>query len=180
MPISIDQPKSIRDSLAVNAMTYQHTQRSEDDHEELNDMLPEATLIAGISLAATFIAAGGDPSLLCIPGSMIAALVALLKSTQEKRDWTEKAANSIGISAVGSTLPSAILHYCWPDAALKMIWQGWVFLGMMAGFLGWPLAYAFVKVFGLRSERFANRTVKQFERRYLPEDQDSKDGRGGR
>lgn len=154
------------------------TNRREDDENHEQDMLPEATLIAGISLAATFIAAGGDPSLACIPGSMIAALVALLKATQEKRDWTEKAANSLGIATLGSTLPSAVVHYWFPESAAKIFWQGWAMLGLMAGLLGWPLAYAFVKVFGLRSEKFANRTVRQLERRYLPEDQDSKDGRG--
>lgn len=142
-----------------------------------NDMTSECLILAGVSLATTFIASQTDLSLVCVPGAMIAALVALLKSTQEKRDWTEKAANSIGISAVGSTVPSAFMHYFWPEIAGKFMWQAWAFLGFMFGLLGWPLAYAFVKVCGLRSEKFANRTVRSIEKRFVGDDE-SKGGRG--
>lgn len=177
MPISIDQPKSIRDSLRVNAMTTNHPNfhHHEDDEHE-SDMNAELLILCSISLAATFMGAGGDPSVFAIPGAMLASLVALLKATQEKRNWQERASNALGTSVIGATAPSAFIHWFWPDAIQKMVWQTWAFLGFCGGLLGWIVAFAFVKAVGLRSDRFANRITKRFERRYLPEDQDSKDG----
>lgn len=179
--ISIDQPKSIRDSESMRvAMTTTIPSNRPSDEEHDTDMNPEMLIICSITLAATFVGAGGDPSVLAIPGAMMASLIALLKATQEKRSWQERASNALGTSVIGSTAPSAIIHYFWPEAVPKMIWQAWAFLGFCGGLFGWILAFAFVKALGLRSDRFANQAVKQFERRYLPEDQDSKDGRGGR
>lgn len=144
------------------------------EEQEDNDMSAEFLVLAGVSLAATFAAFNGDLSLVCIPGAMLAALVALLKSTEEKRGWPEKAANSIGISFFGSTLPSASMKWLWPEAWQSMVWQTWAILGFVGGMIGWPIAYAFVKVAGLRGEKFALRTWKKGERMIV--DDESKSG----
>lgn len=161
--------------IALRAPLHAHQQ----DDERTDDMTPEAITLCAISLAATFMSAGGDPSMLAIPGAMLAALVALLKATQEKRNWQERASNALGTSVIGSTAPSAIIYWFWPDAAQKMIWQAWAFLGFLGGLCGWIVAYAFVKALGLRSDRFANRTLFKWEKRITP-DPESEDGRGGR
>lgn len=158
-------------------MTYQHHRHDADETEE-TDMNVESLILCSISLAATFVGAGGDPSIAAVCGAMLASMIALLKAAQEKRAWQDRAISMLGTSVIGSTAPSAILHWFFPDSVQKIIWQTWSILGFLGGMAGWSVAYAFIKIIGLRSERFANRTISQFERRYLPEDQDSKDGRG--
>lgn len=147
--------------------------------EELHDdMTAEAITLCAISLAATFIGAGGDPSVLAIPGAMLASLVALIKATQEKRNWQERATNALGTSVIGGTAPSAIIHWFWPEAVPKMIWQTWAFLGFMGGLCGWILAYAFVKALGLRSDRFANRTLTKWGRKITDDEGEDQNGPG--
>lgn len=153
-----------------------HTSETEHD-----DMTAEALTLCGISLAAVFMGVGGDPSMLAIPGAMLASLVALLKATSEKRNWQERASNALGTSVIGSTGPSAIIYWFWPETAAKLIWQTWAFLGFLGGLCGWIVAYAFVKALGLRSDRFASRTLFRWEKRIAPgEQEESQNGRGGR
>lgn len=156
-----------------------HNHRPGDDHDEEHDMTAEFIAVMSISLAATYLSASGDVSRMAIPGAMLAALVALLKAAHEKRSWQEKAANSIGISVVGSTGPVALVQYFWPDILQKFTWQIVSLLGFLGGLIGWSIAFAFVKAVGLRSDRFANRTLGRWERR-VTDDPESKDGRGGR
>lgn len=160
-------------------MTVIHPQLPSQGKEDHDDMTAEALTICAISLAATFMSAGGDPSMLAIPGAMLASLVALLKATQEKRNWQERASNALGTSVIGATAPSAIIHWFWPEAIPKMIWQTWAFLGFVGGLAGWIVAYAFVKALGLRSDKFADRALSRWARRNT-EDPESNDGRGGR
>lgn len=136
-------------------------------------MTSECLIIASISLAATYLGAGGDVTRMAIPGAMLAALVALLKAAQEKRGWQERAANSLGISIVGSTGPVAVIQYFWPDAIQKLTWQIVSLLGFLGGLIGWSLAFAFVKAVGLRSDNYANKTLNRWD------NPDDKNGHGG-
>lgn len=133
--------------------------------EPSDDMTAETLCIVSISLAATYLGAGGDASILAIPGAMLASLIALLKAASEKRVWQDRASAVIGTSVVGSTGPSALVHYFWPEAFPKMIWQAWALLGFLGGLIGWIFAYAFVKVIGLRSEEIADSALNRFKRR---------------
>lgn len=151
---------SDRKHPVMNSLTHH---QPHDEHDD--DMTAECLTIMGISLAATYISAGGDPSRMAIPGAMLAALVALFKAAQEKRGWQEKAANSIGISVVGSTAPPAIIQYFWPDTMQRLGWQALALLGFLGGLVGWSLAYAFVKAVGLRSDRLADLTLDKWEPR---------------
>ncbi len=175
MPILVARTKTKRDSPVTMrvAMPQIIHHRREADNEPFDDMLPEALMLAGVSIAATYLSAGGDPWSMCIPGAIFSSFVALLKTTQDKRSWPEKTANSVGISFIGSTAPAGIIQYFWPHFTEKLTWQLAALLGFGFGLCGWPLAYAFVKVFGLRSERFANRKADQWERQYGGDDQSS-------
>lgn len=143
-------------------------------------MTAEAFALISVSVAATYLGAGGDLSMLAIPGAMLASFIALLKATQEKRSWPDRAISMLGTSVVGSTGPSAVIHWIWPEILPKMIWQSWAFLGFIAGLIGWSIAYAFVKVTGLRSEKFANRFLKRQEDRFVDPDPESRHGRHDR
>lgn len=146
--------------------------------EHSDDMIPETLCIVSISLAATYIGSGGDLSTLAIPGAMLASLIALLKAAHEKRTWQERATSVIGTSVVGSTAPSAIMHYCWPEAYAKMIWQAWALLGFLGGLVGWIVAYACVKVLGFRSEEIADSMIIRWKKRW--NSMDSRSGNGSR
>lgn len=118
-------------------------------------MLPETILIAGVSLAATFISVGGDPSMVAIPGAMLAGLVALLKATQEKRQWTDKGIVVIGTSVVGATLPSAAVHAFWPQWIGKLTWHSFFLGGFISGLVGWMFAWAGILALDARREKIA-------------------------
>jgi len=154
--------------------------QASDEQRENNDMIPESLCLMSVSLAAVYLGAGGDASMLAIPGAMLAALVALLKAANEKRAWQDRACSVIGTSVVGSTAPSAVVHYYWPDAYPKMIWQAWALFGFLGGLVGWIIAFAFVKAVGLRSDGIANNVIHRWGKKLSPSDTDSKDGRGGR
>lgn len=154
-----------RDSLRnQQAMTVIQPQITTPE-ETPDDMTAETLCLVSISLAATYIGSGGDASMLAIPGAMLAALVALLKATHEKRIWQDKASSVIGTSVVGSTAPSVVVHYFWPESYSKLIWQAWALFGFLGGLVGWIIAWAFVKVIGLRSEELADSAVSRFKRR---------------
>jgi hypothetical protein len=179
MPILVGPKASARDSQRnQQAMTVirAHIHPEEENHD---DMTAEALALMSISIAATYLGAGGDPSMLAIPGAMLASFIALCKATQEKRGWPDKVSSVVGTSVIGSTAPSAIIHWCWPDILPKMIWQSWSLLGFLGGLMGWSVAYAFVKVTGLRSEKFANSWLKRQEERLVGR-QESSDGRGNK
>lgn len=134
--------------------------------EETHDMTPETLLLAGVSLAATFISAGGDPSMVAIPGAMLAAVVALLKATQEKRGWTDKGIVVIGTSIVGTTLPSVAINFFWPHWLDKLIWHFFLLAGFLSGLVGWMFAWAGVLVLDARREKLAKQAVDLMARKY--------------
>lgn len=170
-----------RDSFRnQQAMTVIQPQIVTPDPDSSDDMTAETLCIVSISLAATYLGAGGDASILAIPGAMLASLVALLKAASEKRVWQDKASAVIGTSVVGSTAPSAIIHYFWPEAYSKIIWQAWALLGFLGGLIGWIFAYAFVVVAGFRSEEIANSAISRWKRKLSSDRQDPESRSGGK
>ena len=165
----------MHDSLATDhpqqAMTFIHAQlpvhsRHDEEIQTSDDMMPEALLLVGVSIAATFLSSGGDPSMVAIPGSMLAAFVALLKATQEKRAWTDKGIVVIGTSVVGTTLPSVAVHMMWPHWLEKLTWHVFLLSGFLSGLIGWMFAWAGILVLDQRREKMAKRAVEAFERKY--------------
>lgn len=143
------------------------------EEQEDNDMTAELFMIGGISIAATYLAAGGDISILSIPGAMLAALVALLKATQERRQWTDKGIVVIGTSVIGSTLPSGLIHVIWPDWVVKLTWHVFLLAGFLFGLVGWMLGWAIILALDARREKIAKKVVGVGEKR-LGLDSDSK------
>jgi hypothetical protein len=162
----------MHDSLATDhsqqAMTFIHPQLTvrhcDDTEERHNDMMPEALLLVGVSIAATFLSAGGDPSMVAIPGSMLAAFVALLKATQEKRAWTDKGIVVIGTSVVGTTLPSVAVHMIWPHWLEKLTWHVFLLSGFLSGLIGWMFAWAGILVLDARREKLASQAIDKMAR----------------
>lgn len=146
------------------------------EEQEENDMTAELFMIGGISIAATYFAAGGDISILSIPGAMLAALVALLKATQERRPWTDKGIVVIGTSVFGSTLPSGIINFFWPDWLAKLTWHVFLLAGFVFGLVGWMLGWAIVLAIDARRDRIAKKVVGVGERRFVG-DTESKGGK---
>ncbi len=145
--------------------------------EPSDDMIPETMLLAGVSLAATYLAAGGQTDLICIPGAMLGAVVALLKATQEKRQWTDKGILLIGSSVVGVTSPSAMVHIFWPHWLEKLTWHVYFLAGFVFSIIGWMLLWPFILALDARRERIAKAALNAIERRSgLPFSTDSKSG----
>src|SRR4051812_30931026 len=132
----------------------------------LDDMIPETLLLAGVSLAATYVAAGGQTDLICIPGAMLGAVVALLKATQERRLWTDKAIIVIGSSVIGTTLPSGAAHLMWPQWIEKLTWHVYFLAGFLCSIIGWMLAWPIILALDARREKLANAAIKMAEMRY--------------
>lgn len=130
-----------------------------------DDMTPEAILLAGVSLAATYLAAGGQTDLICIPGAMLGAVVALLKATQEKRQWTDKGIIIIGSSVIGTTLPSGAMHIVWPHWLEKLTWHVYFLAGFLCSIVGWMLIWPIIMALDARREKLAKAAVREIERR---------------
>lgn len=142
-----------------------------------DEMIPEAAALGGVALAATFLSMGGDPTVLAIPGAMLAAVVALLKATQEKRQWTDKGIVVIGTSIVGATLPSAAAHLMWPQWLEKLTWHVFLLAGFLFGIVGWMLVWPVILALDSRREKIAKVAIAQFSRKYgLPVDPESEAG----
>lgn len=133
--------------------------------EVYDDMIPETLLLAGVSLAATYLAAGGQTDLICIPGAMLGAVVALLKATQERRQWTDKGIIIIGSSVIGTTLPSGALHLLWPEWISKITWHVYFLAGFICSIVGWMLIWPVIMVLDSRREKIAKAAVKAMEAR---------------
>lgn len=142
---------------------------------ESDDMTPETMMLAGVSLAATYLAAGGQTDLICIPGAMLGAVVALLKATQEKRQWTDKGIILIGSSVVGTSLPSGAVHLWWPQWLEKLTWHVYFLAGFVCSIIGWMLLWPFILALDARRERIAKAALKKIENR-LGVDNDSRSG----
>lgn len=135
------------------------------DEESHDDMIPESILLAGVSLAATYLAAGGQTDLICIPGAMLGAVVALMKATQEKRSWTDKGIILIGSSVVGTTVPSGAVHVFWPEWLDKLTWHIYGLAGFIFSIVGWMLIWPVILALDKRREGIAKAAVREIERR---------------
>lgn len=130
-----------------------------------DDMIPETVLLAGVSLAATYLAAGGQTDLICIPGAMLGAVVALLKATQERRQWTDKGIILIGSSVIGTTLPSGAVHMAWPQWLEKLTWHIYFLAGFICSIIGWMLIWPFILALDARREKIAKAALREAQRR---------------
>lgn len=146
-----------------------HTHHS----EFLDDMSIEILLIATIGLTAPFLSNASTPDMLAIPGAMLAAVVALFKAIQEKKEWAAKGIVVVGSSVVGSTAPSAMVHWFWPDSINRIVWQFWGLLGFLSGLIGWAFLWACIMVWDRRQESLIEKAIKQVERRKFGHDQDT-------
>lgn len=150
-------------------MTFVQAQlnmRHDNADDEHTDMIPESILLVGVSIASIFIGAGGDPSMVAIPGSMLAAFVALLKATSEKRAWTDKGIMVIGTSLFGTTLPSVVVHMFWPEWLTKLTWHVFLLAGFLSGLVGWMLSWPFILALDARREKLAKQALDRLERKY--------------
>jgi hypothetical protein len=125
-----------------------------------DDMIPEALLLAGVSLAATYLAAGGQTDLICIPGAMLGAVVALLKATQERRQWTDKGIIIIGSSVIGTTLPSGVVNIVFPDWVNKLTWHVYFLAGFIFSIVGWMLIWPIIMLLDARRDKIAKAAVR--------------------
>lgn len=151
----------------------------ETQPDESSDMIPETMLLAGVSLAATYLAAGGQTDLICIPGAMLGAVVALLKATQEKRQWTDKGIILIGSSVIGTTLPSGAVHVFWPHWLEKLTWHVYFLAGFICSLIGWMLIWPFILAWDSRRERIAKAAIKVIERRVGMDESKAGGGQNG-
>jgi hypothetical protein len=128
--------------------------------EPSDDMSVELLLLAAIGLSAPFLATvAGSPDMLAIPGAVLAAAVALLKAVSEKRDWTQKGIVMVGTTVVGSTGPSAVIHYWWPDAIHRLIWQTYALLGFLSGIIGWMTLWCGILLWDKNQKRVLEKEI---------------------
>lgn len=133
------------------------------DEDEHNDMIPETLLLTGVSLAATYLAATGQTDLVCIPGAMLGAAVALLKAAQEKRQWTDKGIIMIGSSVFGTTVPSGLVHLFWPEWLSRLTWHLYFLAGFLFSLVGWMLVWPFILALDARRDKIARAAVRAAE-----------------
>lgn len=138
------------------------------DNQEPDDMymIPETILLGGASIAATYLAAGGQVDLICIPGAMLGAVVALLKAAQEKRLWTDKGIILIGSSVIGTTLPSGAVHILWPEWMEKLTWHVFFLAGFICSIIGWMLIWPIVLLLDARREKIARAALRAAELKF--------------
>lgn len=164
------------------AMTFIHPQiptRAFRAEEVDDDMIPEAMLLAGVSLAATYLAAGGQTDLICIPGAMLGAVVALLKATQERRQWTDKGIIIIGSSVIGTTLPSGAVNVFLPEWVTKLTWHVYFLAGFICSIVGWMLIWPIIMVLDSRREKIAKAAVREIQRRVGLQDYSDQESSAG-
>lgn len=140
------------------------------NHQEvLDDMSVEVILLATIGIATPIIVKSGNPDTFAILGAVLAAIVALLKATSEKREWTQKGIVIVGTTVVGSTAPSAAIHYWWPEAIQKLIWQAWGLMGFISGIVGWMFLWAGILAYDASKERMWQKALKRAEKKISEE-----------
>lgn len=98
--------------------------------------------------------------MVCIPGAMLGAVVALLKATQEKRQWTDKGIIIIGSSVIGTTLPSGAAHLVWPQWLEKLTWHVYFLAGFISSIIGWMLIWPVVLALDARREKIAKAAIR--------------------
>lgn len=150
--------------IFIQAPLPQHVFHAAARTEDVpDDMIPESLLLGGVSLAATYLAVGGQADLVCIPGAMLGAVVALLKATQDKRQWTDKGIIVIGSSVVGTTLPSGSVHAFWPEWLEKVTWHFYFLAGFICSIIGWMLIWPVIMGLDSRREKIARAAIRAME-----------------
>ncbi len=104
--------------------------------------------------------------MMAIPGAMLAAVVALLKATSEKRLWTDKGIVVIGTSIIGTTIPSAAVSMFWPSWLDKLTWHVFLLAGFLSGIIGWGFAWAAILALDARRDKLARKAIEAVERKY--------------
>lgn len=131
-----------------------------DPSKVIDDMSVELLLLATIGLSAPILATSvGAHDMLAIPGAVLAAAVALLKAISEKRDWTQKGIVMVGTTVVGSTGPSAVIHYWWPEAINRLIWQTYALLGFLSGIIGWMTIWCGIQLWDKNQKRVLEKEI---------------------
>lgn len=137
----------------------------ENTKETFDDMSVEILLLAAVGITTPIIIHTGNSDMYAIPGAILAAVVALLKATSEKRDWSQKGIVVVGTTMIGSTGPTAVIHWWYPDAITKLIPQAHALLGFLSGLIGWLLFWAGYLILDRRKENVAKAAIKEVERR---------------
>lgn len=132
--------------------------------EPSEDMSVEILLLA-VGIATPIIIQTGNAEMYAIPGAILAAVVALLKANHEKRNWSEKGIVVVGTTMIGSTGPTAAIHWWYPEAITKLIPQAHALLGFLSGLIGWLLFWAGYLILDRRKENVAKAAIKEVERR---------------
>lgn len=151
---------SLRNQQAMTVLQPQIPSPAFLAEEVPDDMIPETLLLSGVSIAATYLATGGQLDLICIPGAMLGALVALLKATQERRLWTDKGIIVIGSSVIGTTIPSGAVHLFWPDWLDKLTWHIYFLAGFICSIIGWMLIWPVILLLDARRDKIAKAAVR--------------------
>lgn len=128
-------------------------------------MSVEILLLAAVGITTPIIIQTGNSEMYAIPGAILAAVVALLKATSEKRDWSQKGIVVVGTTMIGSTGPTAVIHWWYPEAITKLIPQAHALLGFLSGLIGWLLFWAGYLILDRRKENVAKAAIKEVERR---------------
>jgi predicted membrane protein len=136
----------------------------EKPQEHSDDMSVELLLLA-VGITTPIIIQTGNAEMYAIPGAILAAVVALLKANHEKRNWSEKGIVVVGTTMIGSTGPTAVIHWWYPEAITKLIPQAHALLGFLSGLLGWLLFWAGYLILDRRKENVAKAAIKEVERR---------------
>ena len=128
-------------------------------------MSVEILLLAAIGISTPIIIQTGYSDMFTIPGAILAAVVAMLKATHEKRSWAEKGIVIVGTTMIGSTAPNAALHWWYPESIHKLIPHTYAILGFLSGLVGWLLFWAGYLLLDRRKEKVMNRAIREAEKR---------------
>lgn len=141
-------------------------------HKVIDDMSIEILLLAAAGISAPFIAAnaGFAPDMVAILGAALAAIVGLLKASSEKRDWTSKGIVVVGTTVIGSTGPSAAIHWWWPESFARLVWQTWALLGFLSGIIGWMTIWCGILVWDRYQENAWKKAIRKGTSRFIDDE----------
>lgn len=140
--------------------------------ETSDDMSVEVLLLAVVGIAAPFLAANYTvaPDMVAILGAVLASIVGLLKAASEKRDWTARGIIVVGTTVVGSTGPSAVIHWWWPDSFARLLWQAWALLGFLSGIIGWMTIWCGIQVWDKYQESAWKKAIRKGTSRFTDDE----------
>jgi hypothetical protein len=144
-------------------MTFVQAPLGNRPKETSDDMSVEILLLAAVGIAAPFIAANSAvaPDMVAILGAVLAAAVGLLKAASEKRDWTQRGIVMVGTTVIGSTGPSAVIHWWWPESFARLVWQTWAILGFLSGIIGWMTIWGGILVWDKYQGKAWERAIRK-------------------